>query len=68
MSEKLQDTSTISPASAYDDATIARDEPLDGDVVLKAVQGVNREDLDLSEASFARVLRKVDCVLLPIMA
>jgi hypothetical protein len=66
MSEKLQDIS-ISPTSAYD-ATIARDEPFDGDVALKAVQDVNRDELDLSDASFARVLRKVDRVLLPIMA
>lgn len=66
MSEKGPDDS-ISPTSAYNVA-IARDEPLDGDVVLKAVQGVNRDELDLSDASFARVLRKVDRVLLPIMA
>jgi hypothetical protein len=66
MSEKGPDDS-IFPTSAHD-IIIARDEPVDGDVVLKAVQGVNRDELDLSDASFARVLRKVDRVLLPIMA
>jgi hypothetical protein len=66
MSEKLQDIS-ISPTNAHD-ATIARDEPFDGDVALKAVQDVNRDEVDLSNANVARVLGKIDCVLLPIMA
>jgi hypothetical protein len=67
MAEKVQEIA-LSPTSADDDFTIAQADPLDGDVALKAVQDVNRDELDLSDASFARVLFKVDRVLLPIMA
>jgi hypothetical protein len=67
MAEKVQEI-TLSPTSADDNFTIAQADLLDGDVALKAVQGVNRDELDLSDASFARVLLKVDRVLLPIMA
>jgi hypothetical protein len=67
MAEKVQDI-TLSPTSADDAFTIAQADPFDGDVALKAVQDVNRDELDLSDASFARILFKIDCVLLPIMA
>jgi hypothetical protein len=39
-----------------------------GDDALEAVQYGDIADIGLSEASFARVLRKIDLVLLPIMA
>ncbi len=66
MTEKTQKTAL----SDADDivTTRARYESVNGDIALNFVAGGDQNELDLSNASVARVLRKIDLVLLPIMA
>lgn len=64
MAEKTPQ-SADSPSNGSD-ISVMRDDHVNGDIALQAIQGGG--DIDLSDASFARVLRKVDLVLLPIMA
>lgn len=65
MAEEKSYKSVTSPASDIEVAT-SQNEPFNGDVALKLVYG--ELDVDLSDASVKRVLRKIDLVLLPIMA
>lgn len=71
MEEKISDKTLVTNSlSRNPDIQIIQEEPARGDVALGYLKGVVTEDEDLviDKAATARVLRKIDMVILPVMA